>query len=264
MPGALRVGPPAARPAQRLRERRRRGARGAGCTTTPGRLVDDQQVLVLADDLRGRGAGSAAAPAPASLVDLDHARPPRRRWLLARGCAVDQHRARRRSAAAAARARAPRAARRGRRRAARPASSAAAVSSALRHRALRRQQHQSEQQHADDDRDVGDVEGRPQRRVDEVDHRARSRTRSTRLPSAPPSSSPIGSHSQRARRVWRRSSTSSAASATSDQRPARAPPPPSSSAERDAACCARCARSSPKTTSTRLAGLDARRRRAPS
>ena len=79
--------PPAARPASACGERAAAWPR-AGCTTTPGRLVDHEQVLVLVGDRErrvGRGADGAGAPRPprrhgspaAEHVALGHA--PRRR-----------------------------------------------------------------------------------------------------------------------------------------------------------------------------------------
>ena len=46
---------------ERLDERRSPRCPRAGCTTTPGRLVDDQQVLVLADDRERHSAGASGA-----------------------------------------------------------------------------------------------------------------------------------------------------------------------------------------------------------
>ena len=110
--------PAAGHAGQRLRERAG-GVPARRVHDDAGRLVDDEQVLVLVGAPRTRPARRAAgAGRLAGLVDRRPSRPRRARWRLGTHRAVDEHARRRRSAAA--RARASRAARRGTRPAARP------------------------------------------------------------------------------------------------------------------------------------------------
>ena len=156
-------------------------------------LVHHHQVVVLVDDLERRPRRGVGAGGGLARRDGHHARPPRRRWLFARAApstvtapGVDQP-----LRAPRASAKAPRAARNASSRSAgvvrRPRSALASP--------LRPPLDHLEQRHdADHDAGVGDVEGRPGDRVDEVDHRALAGP-VDRLPSAPPSSRPTGSHS---------------------------------------------------------------------
>ena len=225
-----------------------RWCRGRGGGRCPPRSARDRRGAASACDERpGPVAGGRVHDEPGRLVDDEQVRRPRRRR------PAPASRRRRRSAAGrpASRPRRPRRPRRRRRRgawaAARPSTvTAPGVDQPLRARARAQRlgEHVVEAQarlvvtdrrfssstntqrdHAERDRDVGDVELRPVRELDEVGHRARAQTRSMMLPSAPPSSRPVGSHAQRPRRVAgearRRSRPARRARARS---PARTPP----------------------------------------
>ena len=225
-PGAPRLlAAGAARPAKRLRQRPGRVAPG-GVDDDAGRLVDDEQILVLVGDRRtgptwlGRHR-AAARHRPRS------ARRPRPTWRLRRSTAVDPHQlgvdqasgrcardpsgsARNRSSRVPAACRdleldrAPRHARAATLRPRRPSST------------------HTQDEHAERDRHVGDVERRPVRQLDEVGDRAVGDP-VDQVADRAADQHPGGQPQPRPGRAGARSSPSSTASATEreDAAPAR-------------------------------------------
>ena len=167
MPGAA-PGPP-----------RRAARRASACASVPAAvparrvhddargLVDDEQVLVLPGDRERASRRRSGSRRGRRLARPSTRSPPRQRVALRPRVAVDRAPRRRRSAAAPRRA--------SRRAPARKTSSRspAALGAATVDRsasARRPLEHVEQRQHAERDRDVGDVERRPARELDEVGH----------------------------------------------------------------------------------------------
>ena len=158
------------------------------------RLVDDEQVLVLVGDGEGRagaigaGAGGGSSPPSSSTTRS----PAASRWRLGTGAPSTVTRPS--SIRRAARDREPSGA-------ARKASSRApAVVRSARGARIVALQDDQQQQHAERDRRVGQVEGGQCGSLTKS-VTAPSRTRSTTLPTAPPTSIPVGSHTSGRSRV---------------------------------------------------------------
>ena len=168
--------PPARDALERLGERPRPVAPRAGCTTTPGGLVDHQQVLVLVGDRERRPARRRSA-AGGSRCRTTISSPPATVCRLGRTRPSTRTR-RRRSGPGPGRA-SPSGSARNRSSRSRPPSVAALeLEQALAIAPSPRgpSQHEQQRDHPERDRHVGDVERRPQRQLDEVGDRAVARS----------------------------------------------------------------------------------------